>query len=245
MYEINHTAFSTTKNFQGIIERLDSIKDLGINTIWLMPIYPTGIINSFGSPYCVRDFTAVNPGLGTLEDFKNLVNEAYIRDIAVILDWVANHTAWDNEWINNDGWYSEDASGNIISPPGTTWTDVADLNFDNADMRIAMIEAMQFWVENAGIDGYRCDAADFVPFDFWTQAIDSLNNLEKDLILLAEGARYDHFTAGFQMNFSWSYLSAIKNVFSINQSATSIFTTSVNEYGAVPEGRETSFYNKS
>ncbi|MFI5173035.1 MAG: alpha-amylase family glycosyl hydrolase, partial [Chitinophagales bacterium] len=237
MYEINTPRFSITHDFQGIIDRLDSIKALGINTIWLMPIYPTGIVNSFGSPYCVRDYIAVNTSFGTMDDLQLLVNLAHEKNIAVILDWVANHTSWDNAWINNDGWYTEDASGNIISPPGTTWTDVADLNFDNSDMRLAMIDAMKFWIETTNIDGFRCDAADFIPFDFWQQAIDSLNNIpNKEIILLAEGARSDHFTAGFQINYSWSFLGYVKNVFNSNTSVAALFTTNEQEYNAIPDG---------
>lgn len=238
MYEIHIGAFSTTHNLQGITDRLDAVKALGVNTIWLMPVFPVGIENSIGSPYCVRDYKAINSTYGSITDLQNLVDEAHARNIAVILDWVANHTSWDNAWINNDGWYTENASGNIISPPGTSWTDVADLNYDNADMRLAMIDAMKFWVTEADIDGFRCDAADYVPFDFWKQAIDSLHHLRNDLILLAEGSRYDHYTAGFQMNFGWSFLTTIKNVFSGLTSANAIYPANTGEYSAVPDGGE-------
>ncbi len=237
MYEVNVPAMSSNHDFAGVIDRLDEIEALGINTIWLMPTYPVGVVNSFGSPYCIKDYTGVNPSMGNLDDLKLLISEAHKRDIAVILDWVANHTSWDNAWINNAGWYTTNAAGDIISPAGTTWTDVADLNFSNADMRLAMIAAMKYWVEEVGIDGYRCDAADFVPFDFWKQAIDSLNAIEgKDLILLAEGARADHFTAGFQMNFSWSFLSTVKNVFTLNSYVSTLFSTNTSEYAVVPTG---------
>lgn len=239
MYEVNVPALSTTHNLQGVTARLDSIEGMGINTIWLMPIFPVGDLNSFGSPYCVKDYTAVNPDLGTLTDLQTLVKEAHSRNIAVILDWVANHTAWDNNWIDNEGWYSVDGSGNIISPPGTGWNDVADLNFTNADMRLAMIDAMEYWVAEADIDGFRCDAADYVPFDFWKQALDSLkNNTDKNLILLAEGARADHFTAGFQLNFSWNFLTSIKNVFSASSYVSVLYSTNTSEYGVVPAGAQ-------
>lgn len=237
MYEINTPAFSTTKNLQGIIDRLDSIKALGINTIWLMPIYPVGILNAFGSPYCVMNYTDVNASFGTIGDLKNLVTEAHKKNIAVILDWVANHTSWDNAWIANKDWYTQDANGNIIHPAGTNWNDVADLNYDNDTMRLAMIAAMKFWIDTAAIDGFRCDAADFVPFDFWQQAIDSLHNIpNKQLILLAEGARNDHFTAGFQMNYSWNFLTALKNVFNLNHNVSELYSTNTSEYAAVPTG---------
>jgi len=235
MYEINPSAFSPTKNFQGIINRLDAIKALGINTIWLMPIYPVGALKSFGSPYCVKNYTTVNPSLGSLEDLKNLVKKAHEKNIAVILDWVGNHTSWDNDWINNRKWYSQDANGNIISPAGTNWNDVADLNYNNSDMRIAMISAMKYWIKNADIDGYRCDAADLIPYDFWQQAISSVRKISnKNLIMLAEGNRKDHFNAGFQIDFSWDYLSTLKNVFVGNQNASTLFTTNTNEYSSVP-----------
>lgn len=241
MYEINPSAFSTSKNIQGIIHRLDAIKALGINTIWIMPIYQVGVLNSYGSPYCVKNFTSVNTNLGTLKDLQTLVIQAHKRNIAVILDWVANHTSWDNSWIlNNPNWYTQNTSGQIISPAGTNWNDVADLNYNNAAMRLSMIEAMKFWVINANIDGFRCDAADFVPHDFWEQAISALNTItNKHLILLAEGARADHFTAGFQMNFAWDYLGIVKNVFGLSHAnVASLFTTNTSEYAIVPAGKE-------
>lgn len=241
MYEINPTAFSASKNFQGITNRLDNIKALGINTIWIMPIYPVGVTNSFGSPYCVKEYKSVRTSLGTMQDFKTLVATAHQKGIAVVLDWVANHTSWDNAWITqNPSWYTHDSNGNIIHPAGTNWNDVADLNFDNASMRLAMIDAMKFWVTEANIDGFRCDAADFVPYDFWAQANVALNAIpNKHLILLAEGSRNDHFAAGFQMNFAWDYLGTEKNVFGSSQvSVANLFTTNTNEYASVPTGKK-------
>lgn len=238
IYEINPGAFSAAGNFDGMTAGLDSIKSLGINTIWIMPIYPIGQLKSIGSPYCVQNYTAVNPNYGTLDAFRTLVSEAHNRYIAVLLDWVANHTAWDNPWIQNKSWYTQDNQGNIISPPGTTWTDVADLNYSNADMRLAMIKAMKYWVLTANIDGFRCDAADYVPYDFWVQALDTLHNMKNhQLILLAEGSRPDHFAAGFQMNFAWDFLNSMKNVFISAHPAGELFTTNSAEQLAVPEGK--------
>jgi len=239
IYEINHRAFSTDGKLNSILPRLDSIKSLGINVIWLMPVHPIGKKNSvgqMGSPYSVQNYLEINPELGNLDDLKNLVSEAHKKGMAVILDWVANHTAWDNPWIANKDWYTQDGNGNIIHPPGTNWLDVADLNYDNAEMRQAMIAAMKYWIVSAGVDGYRCDAADFVPFDFWKQAIDSLKMIpERKLLLLAEGARIDHFTAGFQMNFSWSYLEKLKNIFRNHQTAGGLFATNQSENGVLPD----------
>ncbi|MBK7031603.1 MAG: hypothetical protein IPH45_21480 [Bacteroidales bacterium] len=177
MYEINERAFSVAGNFQGILPRLDSIKTLGVNVIWLMPVHPIGSINTVNSPYCIKNYREVNPEYGTLEDLRTLVREAHTRNMAVILDWAANHTSWDNPWIQHKSWYTQDQYGNIIHPAGTNWQDVADLNFSNDTMRLEMIRCLKYWILTANIDGYRCDAADFVPYSFWKQAIDTLRNI--------------------------------------------------------------------
>ncbi len=240
MYEINERAFSTSGNFAGILPRLDSIKALGVNVIWLMPIHPIGVTKTVNSPYCISDFQEVNPEYGTLEDLRTLTREAHQRGIAVLLDWAANHTSWDHPWItSNKTWYTQDANGNIIQPEGTNWQDVADLNFDNSKMRLEMIKALKYWVLTANIDGYRCDAADYVPFAFWKQAIDSLNKIpNRNLIMLAEGARADHFAAGFQMNFGWDFFTKNKSVYKSNQSAGGYLATHQSEYNAIPDGSE-------
>lgn len=238
MYEVNLRALSATGDFQGVIDRLDDIKELGANIIWLMPIHPIGQINSVNSPYSVQNYKEVNPEFGTLNDFKSLVGEAHDLGIAVIIDWVANHTAWDNPWIANADWYTQDGNGNIIHPPGTNWMDVADLNFDNQEMRQEMIQSMSYWVSETDIDGFRCDAADFIPFDFWQQAIAALEaEYEKDLILLAEGARSDHFTAGFQMNYSWNFYTRLKQVFNQNSPANDLVSIHLSEYNGLPPGK--------
>lgn len=177
MYEVNLRAFSSTGDLQGVINRLDEIKSLGVNVIWIMPIHPIGEINSVNSPYSVKDYKAVSSEYGTLEDLRNLTAEAHERDMAVIMDWIANHTAWDNEWINNKSWYTQDGNGNIVHPPGTNWLDVADLNYENMDMQNAMIDAMKYWILQANVDGFRCDYADGVPYEFWKRAIDTLTSL--------------------------------------------------------------------
>ena len=235
MYEINERAFSSSGTLNGILPRLDSIRALGVNVIWLMPIHPIGAIKTVNSPYCIKNFTEVNPEYGNLEDLRTLVREAHKRKMAVIIDWVANHTSWDNPWIQNTTWYTQDASGNIIHPAGTNWQDVADLNFANTKMRLEMIKSMKYWALTANIDGFRCDAADYVPFDFWKQAIDSLNQIpNRQIIMLAEGARPDHFAAGFRMNFSWDFFAKHKAVFKNNQAASGLFTSHQAEYATIP-----------
>ena len=165
MYQVNPRNFAPSASFRAVGEHLDSIAELGANVVWFMPIFEIGELNSVNSPYCVKDYRSVNPEFGTVEDFKSLVRECHARDMAVIIDWVANHTSWDNAWIyEHPDWYTKGPDGEIISPEGTGWNDVADLNFDNPEMCAAMIDAMRYWVEEVGVDGFRCDAADFVPF---------------------------------------------------------------------------------
>ena len=171
LYEVNLRAFSSAGNLQGVIDRLDNIRSLGVNVIWLMPIHPQGQLNGVGSPYAVRDYKAVGSEYGTLQDLRRLTTLAHERGMAVIMDWVANHTAWDNPWIRNRDWYTQNNSGTIIHPAGTNWQDVADLNYAKADMRQAMIDAMQYWVLEANIDGFRCDYADGVPAFFLERGI--------------------------------------------------------------------------
>lgn len=218
IYQVNIRAFSEEGTLQGVIDRIDYIESLGVNVLYLMPIYPVGVERSaggLGSPYAIRDYKAVNPEFGDLEDLRLLVEEAHERDMAVILDFVANHTAWDSEWItDHPEYYQQDEEGNIIIPPGTNWNDVAQLNYENSDLREAMIDAMSYWVYNANIDGFRMDAADYVPSSFWNEAVPTIRDIkDQDLIMFAEGGRTDHLSAGFDYIFGFRYFDALKEVF--------------------------------
>jgi glycosidase len=243
IYQVNIRAFSNDASLKGVTARLDSIKALGVNVVYLMPVTPVGVLKSaggLGSPYAVKDYKAVNPEFGNMDDLKALVNAAHDKKMAVILDWVADHTSWDNAWISNKKWYKQDASGNIIPPTGTNWTDVAALNYDNQDMRKAMIDAMQYWVYNANIDGFRCDAADFVPFDFWKQANDALKTVTTHkLLMFAEGTRADHFKAGFQLEYGMAWYSGLENkIFGNNGSVTQLSTLNTSEYSGAFAGSQ-------
>lgn len=237
IYQVNPRLFAPEKSFLAIISHLDSIQALGCNVIWLMPVFPIGEEMSKNSPYSVKDYTSINPEYGTLKDFKLLVREAHKRGLGVILDWVANHTAWDNEWIKNEGWYTRDEQNSIIYPEGTDWTDVADLNYDNDEMRQAMIGAMSYWVKETGIDGFRCDVADFVPFDFWKECIYSLKQIGKPLLMLAEGTREDHFEAGFDLSYGWDFAAGMREVYRDEIPAYKLFDIQREEYSAIPEGK--------
>ena len=238
IYEVNLRAQSSEGNLQGVISKLQHIKDLGTNVIWLMPIYEQGITNSVNSPYCIKDYTKVSPEYGTLSDLRALTDQAHALGMAVIMDWVANHTSWDHPWITeHPEWYTQNSAGQIIIPPGTNWNDVADLNFDQVAMRNAQIEAMKYWVLEANVDGYRCDYADGVPFDFWNEAINQLRALSnRDLLMLAEGTRSDHYQAGFDLTYGWNYYTALKNVWN-GASSSTLTTTHQLEYGNIPAGK--------
>lgn len=223
MYEVNLETF-TPVGFAGVDAYLDSIKSLGTNVIWLMPTYPVGVLKAIGSPYAVKDYEGVNASFGSLADMRKLVADAHNKGMAVIMDWVADHTAWDNSWISNKTWYKQDGSGNIISPPG--FNDVAALNYNNTDMRTAMIRAMKYWIFTANVDGYRCDDADGVPSDFWAQALDTLSNIKTHkLIYLAEGALTAEITAGFQLSYGFDYYTQLSKTFKGTAAPSAVFTS--------------------
>lgn len=240
VYQVNMRAISSIGTFKGVQGRLDNIEELGANVIWLMPIFPVGIEKGVNSPYAPKDYTTVGSEYGSMDDLIRLVNDAHSRGIAVILDWVANHTAWDHAWVSeHPDWYATDDNGNMIQPPGTNWTDVVELDFSNSDMKAEMISSMQFWIDNAGIDGFRCDAADFVPSSFWSQALGDLKkSTDKELILLAEGSQTANFSAGFEMDYAWDFNHAIRSAFESGLSATTIINAHTNEYNRIPSGKE-------
>lgn len=235
IYQVNMRAFSAGGNFAGVTARLDSIKNLGANVVYLMPIYPVGQLRGVNSPYAVQDYRAVNTEFGTLADLRTLVDAAHQRGLTVMLDWVANHTSWDNAWITaHPDWYLQNSSGTIQSPPGTNFTDVAQLNFNNANMRAELISAMKSWVYTANVDGFRCDYADaptIVATDFWKQAVDTLRNVKTHkLLLLAEGNRSTNFTSGFDYNFGFSFYGGLRSVYINGAPATEFDGLNTTEY---------------
>ena len=239
IYQVNMRAFSAAGNFAGVAARLDSIKDLGVNVIYLMPIYPVGIEKSVNSPYCVRDYLAINTEFGDLADLRALVDGAHKRNMSVILDWVGNHTAWDNVWMaDHRDWYKQDAAGKVV-PAGFGWTDVAQLDFTKTAMRQAMIAAMKYWVFAANIDGFRCDYADGPPEDFWKQAIDTLRAIKTHkLLFLAEGSRNGNFTAGFDYNFGFHFFENLESIYNKGKSVLSIDILNYSDYKDAADGQQ-------
>jgi len=206
IYEVNLRQFSETGGFKSVEEHLPRLSELGVDILWLMPIHPISQIKrkgSLGSPYSIADYYGVNPEYGTEQDLKDLIKSAHDKNMMVILDWVANHTGWDHPWITeHPEWYTQ-LEGKIIHPPGTDWTDVADLNFSNWEMRMAMIDAMKYWVEEFDVDGYRADVAHSVPVDFWNLASEKLHEI-KDVFMLAEdGGDMALLKSAFDTNYAW------------------------------------------
>ena len=205
IYEVNLRQFSEEGNFEGFRKHLSRLKELGVGILWFMPIHPIGELNrkgSLGSYYSVKDYLAVNPEFGTLDDFKNLVNEIHSMGMYVIIDWVANHTSWDHPWTKyHPEFYSKDKDGNFI-PPVDDWSDVIDLNYDNKELWREMIDALKFWVTECDIDGYRCDVAGMVPTDFWIEARKELDKI-KPVFMLAEWDTPEMHLA-FDMTYDWN-----------------------------------------
>lgn len=206
IYEVNVRQYTTEGTFNAFAEHLPRLKELGVDILWFMPITPIGELNrkgSLGSYYAVKDYKGINPEFGTLDDFKNLVSKAHELGMYVILDWVANHTAWDNYLIEqHPDWYKRDESGKFISP--YDWTDVVQLDYDKPELRDYMVEAMKFWVTEANVDGFRCDVAEMVPTDFWNRARAELDQI-KPVFMLAEAEVPEHHEYAFDMSYGWEF----------------------------------------
>lgn len=241
MYQANPRVFAQSNSLKAITARLDNIRSLGTNVLWLMPVNEQGKEKAFGSPYCIRDYRTIEPEYGTLEDLRELVEEAHKREMAVIMDWVANHTSWDHDWLkDHKEWYTQDPNGNVGPPAGTNWNDVVDLNYNNRKMREEMIESMKYWIREANIDGFRCDAADWVPGDFWRDAVYQLKNLQpgREVLMLAEGTDPKNLQAGFDLDYGWNFCDVLEGVYNNGKSISELYTSHLNEYGRIPAGKQ-------
>ena len=227
IYEANLRQGTAQRNLKGLQNEIPRLKDLGVDIIWLMPIHPISEKNrkgELGSYYAVKDYKAVNPEFGTIDDLKEFVEVAHSNGIRVILDEVCNHTGADNAWVTeHPEYYAKDAEGNFISP--FDWTDVYKLDYSNIETRAAMTDALKFWVEEADIDGYRMDVAFQVPTDYWEEVIPQLRAI-KPVFMLAEASEPSLLVNAFNADYAWP----MKDVFN-----AIAFTQGVNEY-AVKEG---------
>lgn len=213
LYEVNVRQYTPEGTFDAFAKHLPRLRDMGVETLWFMPVTPISVEQrqgTLGSYYACSDYTAINPEFGTLDDFRELVGRAHELGFKVIIDWVANHTGWDHIWTKtNPGYYKKNADGKFYDNHG--WHDVIDLNYYDAAMRNAMIEAMQFWVREFDIDGFRCDMAHLVPLDFWRQARQALDSI-KPLFWLAETEDY-HYMAVFDCCYAWQWMHATQKAF--------------------------------
>ncbi|MEP3890749.1 MAG: alpha-amylase family glycosyl hydrolase [Hellea sp.] len=215
IYQINTRQYSVAGNFKAVEQDLARIKSLGVDILWFMPIHPIGEAKrkgSMGSPYAVKDFQAVNPDLGTLDDFKSLVDAAHAMDMKVIIDWVANHTAWDNVLMeSHPNWYTRDDKDEMQHPPETDWTDVADLDYSKQGLRDYMTESLLYWVRDVGIDGYRCDVAGMVPTDFWNSVRPKLDAI-KPVFMLAEWQEPELHEKAFDASYAWRWKEIMQDI---------------------------------
>ncbi|HTT69048.1 MAG TPA: alpha-amylase family glycosyl hydrolase [Gemmatimonadales bacterium] len=222
LYEVNVRDFSAAGDLRGVTAGLKRIEATGADVIWLMPIFPVGVLNAkgpLGSPYAVRDFDAINPAFGTAADLRALVRAAHARRMKVILDWVPDHTSWDNGWIReHPEYYVHDDSGRIVVPRDlqghpTDWTDVAQLDYRNAGLRTAMIASLRRWLVDFDLDGYRMDVAHFIPPDFWAECDTALRAaVRRPIMLLAEAGELAVHRVGFDLSYGWDGYARLKAV---------------------------------
>jgi len=225
MYEIFPREFSAAGDFNGITARLDELKDLGVDILWLMPIHPTGEKlkkGTLGSPYAVQDFYAINPAYGTTNDFKQLIAAAHQRGMKVVMDIVAGHTAWDSVMMAHPDFYKKDADGKI-HPPYPDWTDVAELDYANVDLRRYMIDMLKYWLTAYGVDGFRCDTAFTVPVDFWEAARVELRAINPEVVIITDsGAKPALLSQAFDMDYAGNMYISVNQVIAGEQPASLI-----------------------
>ena len=226
IYQVNLKLYGSSGAFGKVQARLDDIKALGTDFLYLMPVYAEGKKDAIGSPYCIKDFKDVNGSYGTLAELKALVDAAHAKGMKVMFDWVANHTSWDNGWITaHSDWYEHKADGSIAWPTKDgEWKDVAQLDYSKKELWAAMEDALEYWVTTLGIDGYRCDYAHGVRDDFWKEAIGRLKALKPGFVMLAESDFERMFDDGFDIIFDRAMKSRMRNVIGSASSSKSFFT---------------------
>ena len=236
IYEVNIRQYTEAGTFKAFEANLPRLQKLGVKILWLMPIHPISELNrkgSLGSPYSVANYKGINPEFGNEADFRSLITKAHALGFKVILDWVANHSGWDNPWTANKSWYHTDSNGNIV-PPNNDWTDVAWLNYKNQDMHRAMIDAMSYWVKTFDVDGFRADVAAGVPTDFWKAANTQLQAI-KPLFMLAEDQSVQSLLDdAFISNYNWELKDLVKAIADGNKSRTDLEAMATNQSFTYP-----------
>jgi len=238
IYEVNIRQFTPEGTFKGLEKELPRLQKMGVGILWLMPINPLGEKNrkgSLGSYYSVSDYLAVNPEYGSKQDFTDVVNKAHGSGMKVIIDWVANHTSWDNELITkHPEWYKKDSTGKII-PPVADWTDVAALDYSQPGLAEYMTDAMLYWIRETDIDGFRCDVAGMMPVSFWNQAIPKLKALKPVFMLAEDESPRIHDTGFFDATYSWQLFHAMNGIAQGKKPATTIDSIYASELERFPK----------
>ncbi len=238
IYEVYLRSFSPEGTFEGLRRRLPELRDLGATVLWLMPIHPIGYERrkgTLGSPFAVRDYMEVNPEFGTLDDLRSLVDDVHRLDMKIVIDLVANHTSWDNVLIDrHPEWYVRNESGEIISP-NEDWWDVADLDFSNRELQEYMLGVMRYWVEEIGIDGFRCDVSELVPTDFWEDGRTMLDGI-KPVLMLSEGSLPEHHLQAFDITYGWNIYHALPAIMHGDEPAAALDEVIAGERNIFPRG---------
>lgn len=220
IYEVNVRQYTKEGTFNAFAKEMPRLKAMGVKTLWFMPVTPIAQQNkkgSLGSQYAAADYTSVNPEFGTMEDFKRMVNEAHRLGFKVIIDWVANHTGWDHVWTQtHPEFYLKDPDGKFHVASGMD--DIIELDYNNKEMRLAMIDAMKFWIRETGIDGFRCDLASWVEVDFWQQARPEVEKI-KPLFWIGEYDELENPDYGkvFDASYSWKWMHKSEDYYKKNQ----------------------------
>lgn len=238
IYEVYTRSFSPEGNFAALERRLPELKELGVDILWIMPIHPLGMEKrkgSLGSPYSVKDYYGINPEFGTLEDFKKVVHRTHALGMRIVIDLVANHTAWDSRmFMEHPEWFTKDSSGKFIAPVAD-WSDVVDLNYDDPNMRRYMIEMLKYWVRDVGIDGFRCDVSEMVPVSFWDEARAALDSI-KPVFMLSEGMYAEHHLKAFDVTYGWNSYHTMADIIAGKKPASEMDSVLIRESLSFPKG---------
>ena len=236
IYEIFPRSFSPEGNLNGVTAKLDVLQHLGVNVLWLMPLHPVGQVGkkgTYGSPYAVRDYYAIDPAYGTKDDLRRLVEQAHQRQMKVILDIVANHTSLDSVMMAHPNFYKRDGQGKVLSP--YDWTDVAALDYTNPELRRYMADMLVYWIKDFNLDGFRCDAAGEVPTDFWENTRKRLDQIHPGILMLAEASKPELLRSAFDLDYSWPLMAALNNTIEHGAPASSVEATLQREQSLFPK----------
>jgi cyclomaltodextrinase / maltogenic alpha-amylase / neopullulanase len=249
IYEVNVRQYSEAGTFSAVTADLPRLRDLGVNVLWLMPIHPIGEKNrkgELGSYYAVKDYLGINPEFGTERDFRQFMEAAHAHGFRVILDWVANHTAWDHPLTQtHPEYYLRNEKGSFVPPTGFDWTDVIQMDFSQRAVWDFHADAMAYWVKEFRVDGFRCDYATGAPTAFWDYVSNRLRTLRPDLFLLAESEVPQHQLAAFHASYGFEMMHTINDVAQGRAGVSHLDDTLAQYRVQFPEGAAMLYYTSN